>query len=80
MLDQWLEIARSSDPGRRETRWTLRSMWLPSTRTAREDPRFFEIARSFGMVKLWEARGWPDGCTKANDPERLVCTGASSEP
>lgn len=74
MLDAWRKMAANDRQSLRRTRWTVRALWLPSARAAREDPRFFEVARAFGMVKLWEARGWPDNCTRATAPERLSCT------
>jgi hypothetical protein len=30
----------------------------------REDPRFFALAEDLGIVRLWETRGLPDGCTR----------------
>ena len=59
-----------------QTGW-LRMAWLPTFRAVREDPRFFEAARTIGMVELWEARGYPDGCIGATDAsgDHLDCSG-----
>ena len=59
-----------------QTGW-LRMAWLPTFRAVREDPRFFEAARTIGMVELWEARGYPDGCIRATDAsgDHLDCSG-----
>lgn len=59
-----------------QTGW-LRMAWLPTFRGVREDPRFFAAARSIGMVELWEARGYPDGCARVSEAagDRLDCTG-----
>lgn len=78
MLENWRKLAAGDRQALLRTRWAVRTLWLPSTRSLREDPRFFEVARAFGLVTLWETRGWPDGCTKASDPDRLVCAGAPS--
>ena len=55
----------------------LRSAWLPSASAVREDPRFFVAAESLGMIKLWEARGYPPGCRRMALPtgDRLDCPG-----
>ena len=55
----------------------LRSVWLPSSGPLREDPRFFAVADSIGMVKLWESRGYPPGCERITSPagDRLDCGG-----
>lgn len=53
----------------------LRHAWQPSTSWLREDPRFFDIAIRLGLVELWEARGYPDGCvrTRTDGLEHLSC-------
>lgn len=55
----------------------LRSAWLPSAGPIREDPRFFVVADSLGMVALWESRGYPPGCERVTSPagDRLDCGG-----
>jgi adenylate cyclase len=55
----------------------LRSAWLPSAGAVREDPRFFVAADALGMVKMWEARGYPPGCKRVAEPagDRLDCAG-----
>ena len=47
----------------------LRSAWLPSTKTFREDPRFFAAVADLGLVDLWEARGYPASCRPSEGPE-----------
>ena len=57
--------------------WWLRAVWQPSSSSVREDPRFFRIAGELGLVELWEARGYPPGCTRvaAAEGDRLDCPG-----
>jgi tetratricopeptide (TPR) repeat protein len=61
-----------------QTGW-LRMAWLPTFRSVREDPRFFAAADDLGLVELWEARGYPDGCAKVRDAagDRMDCTGSN---
>ncbi|MGE4073116.1 MAG: hypothetical protein AB7E72_18260 [Lysobacterales bacterium] len=56
--------------------WMLRTMWLPSTRSLREDPRFWRVAQMYGLTPLWEQRGYPSGCRKAQTPgpDHLDCS------
>ncbi len=56
--------------------WMLRAVWLPSTRFLREDPRFWRVAQIYGLVSMWEQRGYPDGCRKAQTPgpDHLDCS------
>ena len=63
---------------RRRLNW-LRSAWLPSTLGLREQPRFFALAEDFGMVRLWETRGYPNACkrVKAVGGDHLDCVGVS---
>lgn len=57
--------------------WTLVGAWYRSSPRAREQPRFFELARQVGLVDLWESRGYPPGCTRVAPAggERLDCPG-----
>lgn len=72
-LDLLLDLALS---GRlyNQQGW-LRSAWLPSNGALREDPRFFVVAETLGMVQLWEARGYPPGCKRVAEAagDRLSC-------
>ena len=67
------------NPEDRREQWWLRSAWMPSTLAMREDPRFFAIAEDLGMVRLWEARGYPQGCKRvsAANGDRLDCPGVN---
>jgi len=65
LLDR-AEQVQQQDRASRRRQWWLRSAWLPSARALREDPRFFAIARDMGVARLWETRGWPDGCTRVS--------------
>jgi adenylate cyclase len=58
------------------TTW-LRLTWLPSASPLREDPRYFRVAQEIGLVRLWEARGYPPGCMRLASPDgdRLDCPG-----
>ena len=69
------EVFTRRTGGRRA--WWLRTVWQPSSSGVRDDPRFFGIARELGLVELWEARGYPPGCTRVAGPEgdRLDCPG-----
>jgi TolB-like protein/DNA-binding winged helix-turn-helix (wHTH) protein/Tfp pilus assembly protein PilF len=51
-------------------------VWLPEYRAYVEDSRFLEIFGGDGALELWEQRGFPDGCTRVNDPisDRLDCS------
>jgi hypothetical protein len=64
-------------PERFPHRWMLRSFWLPSTRALREDPRFIPIAKHYGLIELWEQRGYPPGCRRVQDArgDHLDCSG-----
>jgi tetratricopeptide (TPR) repeat protein len=79
LLFEFAENQLKRDPYAREKQWWLRSAWMPSTLALREDPRFFAIADDLGMVRLWEARGYPQGCkrVRAASGDRLDCPGVS---
>ena len=55
----------------------MRTVWLPSASDLREDPRLFKIAEKRGLVKLWESRGYPPGCSRVRAPagDHLECSG-----
>ena len=57
----------------------LRAAWLPAQGAVREDPRFFVAADALGMVKMWEARGYPPGCRRVVQlaGDRLDCGGTA---
>ena len=81
-FDLLFDVAEQEQKRNREDRrnqWWFRSAWLPSTLAMREDPRFFAIAQDLGMVRLWEARGYPQGCKRvsAASGDRLDCPGVS---
>jgi adenylate cyclase len=61
---------------RRQSFW-MRMAWLPSTRELRESPRFLAYAESAGIARLWQTRGWPDGCVRvqAASGGHLNCSG-----
>ena len=71
------EAVMQQDPEERRRQWWLRSAWLPSTLALREDPRFYALAEGLGMVRLWQTRGWPDGCKRvtAASGDHLDCAG-----
>ena len=79
LLFDLAEQVQKMNPEDRRRQWWMRSAWLPSTLALREDPRFFAIAEDLGMVRLWEARGYPQGCKRvsAANGDRLDCPGAS---
>jgi TolB-like protein/Tfp pilus assembly protein PilF len=72
-----LAARAAAGPVANQTGW-LRMAWLPTFRAVREDPRFFRAAGDMGLVELWEARGYPDGCARVSDAagERLHCAGS----
>jgi TolB-like protein/DNA-binding winged helix-turn-helix (wHTH) protein len=51
-------------------------LWLPEYRSYVEDPRFLDIVGRNGALEIWEQRGFPDGCSRVDDPigERLDCS------
>jgi tetratricopeptide (TPR) repeat protein len=74
ILDLADQVRQQKREDRRRQFW-LRIAWLPSTLAFREDPRFFAFAEDLGIVRLWEARGYPDGCrrVKAAESDHLAC-------
>jgi tetratricopeptide (TPR) repeat protein len=76
LLDS-VEAQREAGREARDPAWWLRSAWLPSTAALREDPRFFAFAEDFGLVRLWETRGYPPGCQRVSAPggDHLDCAG-----
>lgn len=76
-MDAWLQEVKGGEWAMGQQNYSLRIAWLPSTREVREDPRFFEIATASGLVDLWEARGYPPGCSrvKAAGGDHLDCPG-----
>ena len=76
LLDS-VEAQREAGGEARDPAWWLRSAWLPSTAALREDPRFFAFAEDFGLVRLWETRGYPPGCQRVSAPggDHLDCAG-----
>jgi len=77
-FDRMLDMAeRDQKQKRHDQQFWLRSAWLPLTLVLRENPRFFALAEDFGMVRLWETRGYPDGCkrVKAVRGDHLDCVG-----
>ena len=74
MLDE-ADRMRKQNPRNIRSNFWMRSAWMPSTLALREDPRFFEFAESKGLVRLWESRGYPDGCkrAKAASGDHLDC-------
>jgi TolB-like protein len=75
MLDEAEQFLKQA---RDDQQWWLRSAWLPSTLGLREQPRFFAIAEDLGMVRMWETRGYPGGCTRveSSDGDHLDCEAA----
>jgi hypothetical protein len=72
-----LAATAAAGPVSNQTGW-LRMAWLPTFGAVREDPRFFRAAGDMGLVELWEARGYPDGCARVSDAagDRLECAGS----
>jgi adenylate cyclase len=72
-----MERLRENGREQRGPAWWLRSAWLPSTVALREDSRFFAFAEDYGLVRLWETRGYPPGCQRADAPggDHLDCAG-----
>lgn len=54
----------------------LRYVWLYPLGSVRSDPRFLALAEQFGLIKLWEAEGYPPGCRPVDgEPPHLDCEG-----
>ena len=72
-LDQFVQLINTRDST--FAALGMRSLWLPNLVHVREDPRFFQAADKYGMVDLWESRGYPPGCTRVTDPagDHLQC-------
>lgn len=77
ILFDYLQARSQIDESVRDPAWWLRSAWLPYYAAVREDPRFFAFADKYGLVRLWETRGYPPGCQRASEPsgDRLDCPG-----
>ena len=68
-LDRYFEIILEIDPG--SSTWTeaddlMFFANLMRRRGTAEHPKYLAVAESMGIVALWEQRGPPDFCVKAN--------------
>jgi adenylate cyclase len=70
-------LFNDANPGDRDVAYWLRSAWLPGAGALREDPEFFSFADRYGLVKLWETRGYPPGCQRVKGAagDHLDCAG-----
>jgi hypothetical protein len=70
-------LFNDATPEDRDVAYWLRQAWLPGARALREDPGFFSFAHRYGLVKLWETRGYPPGCRRieATAGDHLDCAG-----
>ncbi len=61
-------------PAMFNTYW-FRSVWQPPMGAVRDDPRLYQLAEELGVVEVWEQRGFPPGCRRANEEQpRLDCS------
>jgi TolB-like protein len=74
-VDTAFRFADTISPGY-PTTGILDFLFIPQTASMRRDPRFFTLARRFGLAQFWKATGrWPDFC---RDPRVNACRSASS--
>jgi len=75
--EEFLDRAFAAFHGGYFESWSLRSAWEDFGLRLREHPRFFEFAGQIGLTPLWEARGYPPGCTRIASAggDRLDCSG-----
>jgi hypothetical protein len=55
-------------PGRVD-QFTLQTLFRPTLRNLRQNPRFLRLAQHFGLLNYWKASGkWPDFCLEPDLP------------
>jgi hypothetical protein len=48
---------------------TLQTLFRPTLKNLRQDPRFLRVAQRFGLLKYWRQSGkWPDFCFEPDLP------------
>jgi TolB-like protein len=63
------KLADTISPGY-PTNGIIDFLFIPQTESMRRDPRFFDLAKRFGLADFWAATGrWPDFCIGARMPE-----------
>ena len=73
-VDTAFRFANTISPGY-PTTGILEFLFVPQTASMRNDPRFFALARRYGLAQFWTATGrWPDFCT---GPRLYACRSAS---
>jgi hypothetical protein len=68
-LDAAFRLAAQYPPGY-PTTGTISFLFEPMTAPMRKDPRFFALARRYGLLDFWKKTGrWPDFCQGARMTE-----------
>jgi hypothetical protein len=58
-----------SVPAKRVDQFTLQTLFRPTLKTLRKNPRFLKVAQHFGLVDYWRDSGkWPDFCNEPGLP------------
>ncbi len=54
----------------------IRLAFTPSGRIVVEDPRFIEIGERYGLLPIWQTKGYPMGRTRIQDEigDHLSCS------
>ena len=61
-VDTAFRFAATLSPGY-PTTGIIDFMFMPETASMRRDPRFFSLAKRYGLTQFWQATGrWPDFC------------------
>jgi TolB-like protein len=62
-VDTAFRFAETQSPGYPMT-GIIAYLFIPQTESMRRDPRFFALAKRYGLAQFWTATGrWPDFCT-----------------
>jgi hypothetical protein len=62
-VDRAFQLAQQFSPGYPQTGITS-FLFSPQTESMRRDPRFFHLAKQYGLAQFWQSTGrWPDFCS-----------------
>jgi TolB-like protein len=74
-VDTAFRFAETQSPGYATTGITD-FLFIPQTESMRRDPRFFALAKRYGLAQFWMTTGrWPDFC---DGPRRATCRSAAA--
>jgi hypothetical protein len=64
-VDTAFRFAETQSPGY-PTTGIIDFLFIPQTESMRRDPRFFSLAKRYGLTQFWMTTGrWPDFCAGA---------------